>query len=160
LAVSTQCASRVSACSAEFAWIVLRLPEVPVLRACSRSNASGAAHLAHEDAIGPVPQGRPQQVGDGHGRQRRFLPERRLRAPRLEPHEVGLVDENLGRLLDQHDAVLAGIVAASAFSSVVLPVPVPPEMRMFRRSRRRAQRLGQRGVSVPTRPARPACSDA
>ena len=40
-AVRTQCASRVRACSAEFAWMVLRLPRWPVFSACSRSNASG-----------------------------------------------------------------------------------------------------------------------
>ena len=38
---------------------------------------------------------------------------------------------DLRGLLDDDDAIHVGIWAASAFSSVVLPVPVPPEIRMF-----------------------------
>jgi hypothetical protein len=51
-------------------------------------------------------QRRPHQVSDGHGWHWLFLAERHLRSPRLEANEIGLVDENLGRFLDQDDAVL------------------------------------------------------
>ena len=63
------------------------------------------AHLADEDAIGTMAERRAHQVGDGHGGHRLFLAERHLRSSRLEPNEVRLVDEDLGRLFDQHDAV-------------------------------------------------------
>ena len=65
-----------------------------------------AAHFADQNPVGPVPQRGAEQVGDRDRRQRRFLAERGLRAPRLEPHEVRLVDQDLGRLLDEDDAVV------------------------------------------------------
>ena len=37
-----------------------------------------------------------------------FLSERHLRAPRLEPHQIRLVEVNLGGLLDHDDAVVVG----------------------------------------------------
>ena len=65
-----------------------------------------AAHLADEDPVRTMPQRRSHQVGDRHRRHRLFLAERRLRSSRLEPDEIRLVDPDLGRLLDQDDAVL------------------------------------------------------
>ena len=121
-----------SACSAEFAWMVLRLPRWPVFSACSRSNAS-----APRTSPTRIRSGRCRSVARSRsaivtGGQRRFLPERRLRAPCLEAHQVRLRRSNLGRLLDQHDrGRRRECVAASALSSVVFPVPVPPEIRMF-----------------------------
>ena len=90
-----------------------------------------AAHFANQDPIGPVPQRRPQRsaiVTAGSGAS---WPNGRWWPARLEADQVGLLDQDLGRLLDQDDAVGGSIVAASALSSVVLPVPVPPDMRMF-----------------------------
>ena len=66
-----------------------------------------AAHLTHQDPIGPVPQGGAHEIGDGDGREGRLLTERSLRATRLEPNQVRLVQVNLRGLLDHHDAVLA-----------------------------------------------------
>ena len=83
-AVRTQCASRVSACSAEFAWMVLRLPRWPVFRACSRSNASAPRTSPTRMRSGRCRSVARSEVRDRHGRQRRLLAERRLRTPRLE----------------------------------------------------------------------------
>ena len=92
-----------------------------------------AAHLADEDAIGPVPQGGAHEVGDRDGRERRLLAERRLRAPRLEPNAGSACrGESPRSPRSRRCGRSLGMPAASAFSSVVLPVPVPPEMRMFR----------------------------
>ena len=49
----------------------------------------------------------------------------------LEPDEVRAIDLEFGRVLDEHHAVVQGRNAASAFSRVVLPVLVPPLIRMF-----------------------------
>jgi hypothetical protein len=65
----------------------------------------GTTHLSDEDSIGPVTEGRPQQVGNRDGRQGRLVTQRRLRAPRFEAHPIWLVDCDLGCFLDQHDAV-------------------------------------------------------
>ena len=59
-----------------------------------------AAHLADEDAIRPMTKRGPEQVGDGHRRQWRSCPQRRLSAPGLEPKDVRFVQVNLRRLLD------------------------------------------------------------
>ena len=91
----------------------------------------GAAHLADQDAIGPMTERGAEQVGDRDRRQRRLLSERRLSAPRFEAQHVRLVEVDLGGLLDDDDAIASGMWAASALSSVVFPVPVPPEIRMF-----------------------------
>ena len=69
-----------------------------------------AADLADEDAIGPMPKRRAEQVRDGDRRQRRFLSERRLRAPGLEPQHVRFVEMNLGGFLDHDDPVAVGNV--------------------------------------------------
>ena len=59
-----------------------------------------AAHLADDDAVRSMPQRRPEQVANRHGRQTRLL------ASRLEPDQVRPVDLQLRRVLDQHDAVV------------------------------------------------------
>ena len=52
--------------------------------------------------------------------------------PRLEPQHVRLIEPQLSRVLDRHDPLRFGDRAEDiAFSSVVLPEPVPPEMRML-----------------------------
>ena len=40
--------------------------EVARVQGLQQIECLGAAHLADEDAIGPMPERRPQQVGDGH----------------------------------------------------------------------------------------------
>ena len=112
-----------------------------------------ATHLANQDAIRPVAKRGAEQVGNRDRRQRRFLSERRLRAPCFEPKHVRFVQMNLGRLLDQTiTRSRSGMCAASALSSVVLPVPVPPEIRMFCCVAIGSHELGPRSpaVSAPT----------
>ena len=120
----------------------------------------GAAHLADEDAIGSVSKRRAQQVGDGDRRQRRFLSERHLRATRLEPQQVRLVEMNLGRLLDDDDAVavrnvrrqrieqrrLAGAGPARD-QDVLLRRDGVGQLRRERRRQRARRRPGRRGCS-------------
>ena len=101
--------------------MVLRLPRWPGVQRLQQVERFGAADLTDEDAIGPVPQGRAQQVGDRDRRQRRLLAERRLRAPRLEPKHVRLVEVNLRRLLDQDDAVAVGNVRRQRVQQRRLP---------------------------------------
>ena len=62
-----QLAKRDRALSALFAWTVVSEPLCPVLRACNRSAAFGAAHFADDDVIGPVPQGVAHEVADRDG---------------------------------------------------------------------------------------------
>ena len=92
---TTQCASRVSACSAELLWIVVILPRCPVFSACSKSNASAPTHFADDDPIGTVTQRGTQQVRDRHRRQCGGAAKRRRALPRFEPHIVWLLEQNL-----------------------------------------------------------------
>src|SRR5262245_65178673 len=52
------------------------------------------ANLADEDAIRPVPQGRAEQISDGHRGQRRLLPERSLGSSRFQAKYVWFVEVN------------------------------------------------------------------
>ena len=55
-----------------------------------------------------------------------------VRRPGLEPHDVRLLEPQLGGLLDGDDrARRSGIAADSAFSSVVFPALVPPDTTTF-----------------------------
>ena len=98
--------------------------------ACSRSNASAAAHLAQEDAVRPETKRGPQQIADRHGRQARLLPpgfkRDQVRASSCisEVSSITTIRSSSGSMS-----------SASAFSSVVFPVPVPPLIRMFCRLR-------------------------
>ena len=87
----------------------------------------GAADLADDDAVGPHAQRVAHEVADRD----LALALDVLRA-RLEPHDVPLLELQLGRVLDRDDPVRLGIAAESAFRSVVLPEPVPPEISMLR----------------------------
>jgi hypothetical protein len=49
----------------------------------------------------------------------------------FQAHHVRLLQLQFGRVLDGHDALARRDVALRMFSSVVLPEPVPPEIRMF-----------------------------
>ena len=69
---STQLVKRLSAWAAELAWTVESVPECPVLRSCSKSNASGAANLSEHDSVGPVPEARLEELPDGYGGKYRF----------------------------------------------------------------------------------------
>ena len=54
-----------------------------------------------------------------------------LARPRLQPHHVRLPQLQLGRVLDGDDALAGGMKPDSTLSRVVLPLPVPPEIRML-----------------------------
>ena len=81
----------------------------------------GAADLADENAIRPVPQCRAKQIRDRHRRQRRLLSERRLRAARLQTKDVRFVEVNLRRLLDQDNPVPIGNVRRESIQKRRLP---------------------------------------
>ena len=144
-AVSTSVSTRLMASRGVFAWIVVSEPSWPVFMAWSMSTVSGAAALADDDAVGPHPQGVPDEVAD-----RDLALALDVGGPRLERDHVLLRELQLGRVLDRDDALAVRDEADSTFSVVVLPEPVPPEIRMF--SLPRTQARGTRpafGVSVP-----------
>ena len=63
------------------------------------------SNFADENAIRPMPQRRPQKIGNRYRRQWCLLAEWLLGPSRFKSHEVWLVDLNLRRLFDQHDAI-------------------------------------------------------
>ena len=65
----------------------------------------GAAYLADDDAIGPVPEGCAEQIGDGDSGQRRFVSQRHLSSSRFESEEIRFVEMDLGGLLDHDDPI-------------------------------------------------------
>ena len=66
-------------------------------------------------------------------------------------HHVGLLQLQLGGVLDGDDALVSGMNDDRQLSRVVLPEPVPPETRMFRRARTMARStVAICGVSEPT----------
>ncbi len=71
--------------------------------------------------------------------------------PGLQADDVPLLELELGGVLDGDDPLSPGMKAESAFSMVVLPVPVPPLMRMFSFAFTQAARKArQSGESVPS----------
>ena len=79
---------------------------VPRVQRREQVDHLGATHLTDQDPVRPVAKRRPEQVRDGHGWKRLFLPHRRLRAPGLETDEVGLIDQDFRGLFDQDDSIL------------------------------------------------------
>jgi hypothetical protein len=55
----------------------------------------GAADFPNEDSIGPMAQGGAEQVGNGDGRKRRFVPQGGLRTSSLQAHQIRLLEMNL-----------------------------------------------------------------
>jgi hypothetical protein len=84
--------------------------EVSGVQSLQQVERFGAAHLANEDAIRPMPKGRTKQVRDGDGRQRCLLAERWLCTPRFQSNHVRLAQVNLCGLLNQDDAIVIGNV--------------------------------------------------
>jgi len=77
--------------------------KVPRIQGLEQIEGLRSSHLADDDAIGPMPQRRADQVRDAHRGQGLFVAERRLRAPCLKPKEIGFVEMDLGRLFDHHE---------------------------------------------------------
>ena len=61
-----------------------------------------AAHLADDDAVGAMPQGRAEQLPNGDGWQPNLL------TTSLEPHQVRPINLEFRRVLDEHDSVVHG----------------------------------------------------
>ena len=102
-AISTSVSRRAIASRGELACIVEIEPSWPVFIACSMSRLSRAAHLADDDAVGPHAQRVPHQVAD-----RDLASALDVRRPRLQPHDVLLLQLQLDRILDRDDALVAG----------------------------------------------------
>ena len=79
--------------------------EVPGVQRLQQVERFPATDLTNQNAIGSMPQGRPKQVRNRDGRQRRLLAERRLCTSCLEPNHVRFVQVNLCGLLDQNNAI-------------------------------------------------------
>ena len=145
-AISASVSRRRSASSGEPAWTVDSEPSWPVVIAASMSSASAAADLAHDDAVGPHPQRVAHQVG---GSSPRRGPRRSPAAPRGARRGAGAGAARAASSIVTIRSP-AGTNDDSALSVVVLPEPVPPLTRMFRRARTaRASRSRSGGSHVP-----------
>ena len=91
----------------------------------------GAADLTHDDAIRPVTQRGTKQVRDRHRRHSVTTTKRRTLPSRFKPDIVGLPKHDLRCLLDKRNAIRVRNDRRERVQSVVLPVPVPPEIRTF-----------------------------
>ena len=94
----------------------------------------GAADLADDDPVGAHAQRVAHEVADRH-----LALALDVGRPRLERDHVRLLEPQLGVVLDGDDPLAGRDARTSAFSSVVLPAPVPPEMTMFSRARTQAR---------------------
>ena len=78
---------------------VQRLKQVEGLR---------TANLAQNNAVRSMSEGGAQQVRDGYGRDGHFLADWHLRTSRLEADQVRFLDQDLGGLFNQDDAIRFG----------------------------------------------------
>ena len=112
--------------AALLAWMVASVPRCPVFIASSRPRLR-SAHFPYDDAVGPMTKNGFEQIV-----------ERNLAAVRIGlgfgGDEVRLADMQLRRILNNKNALISGMASASTLA-VVLPVPVPPAIRMFCPSR-------------------------
>ena len=133
--IATICSRRESASRAVFAWIVVIDPSWPVFMACSISNAS-------------APRTSPTMILSGRIR-RAFRTRSRCVTAAAPSILAGRVSSRTTCSCFNCNSAASSIVtmrwrgsmkAESAFSIVVLPDPVPPEIRTFRRASIRAVR--------------------
>jgi hypothetical protein len=126
-AISTIVSSRASASRGALAWTVVSEPSWPVFIAWSMSSAS-------------APRTSPMMIRSGRMRRALRTRSRMVTCPfpsvfagrASETDHVLLVQLQLDGILDGDDPVFVrGTKLDSTLSSVVLPVPVPPETRMF-----------------------------
>ena len=91
------------------------------------------AHLADENAIGPMPKGGAEQIGNGHRRQWQ-LPGRAalVRVSPRVARRSACPDGSQRFPRSQRCGRRQECARPGRSASVVLPVPVPPEIRMFR----------------------------
>ncbi len=136
---------RRSASSGELAWTVESAPSWPVLSAVSRSSASG-------------PRTSPITIRSGRIRSA-FRSRSRMLTPPRPSTDAGRLSSRTTCGWRSRSSAASSIVttrsageiqAESAFRSVVLPEPVPPEtMRLRRAATASASRSRTSGVSVP-----------
>ena len=87
--------------SALLACTVVREPPCPVFKACSRSAASPAAHLAHDDVIRAV----TERVADQDPGSSPLLP---VDPPSLEADAIRAINAKLEGVLNGDDALVVG----------------------------------------------------
>ena len=136
-AASARPSIRLGTSAAELAWMVAQPPSWPVFIAASMSTTSAATHLAHDQPVGTHPERLPHQRAQGD-----LAGALDVGRPRLERHDVAVVGPQLRGVLDETSRSLGPTRESSAFSSVVLPEPVPPLTR--KASRRAHHQLEQR----------------
>ena len=98
--IATMFSSRVSASRGVLAWMVPIEPSWPVFIACSMSMASSDADLADDDPVGAHAQRVLDQVADGD-----LALALDVGGAGLEPHDVRLLQLQLGGVLDRHGAL-------------------------------------------------------
>ena len=105
----------------------------------------GSADLADDDAVGPHAQRVAHEVAD-----RDLAVAFGVLDARLQPQHVLLVELELGRLLDRDEPIVLRDGADMMLRSVVLPVPVPPEISTLRRAfTQRSRKSTLSSVTVP-----------
>ena len=87
-----------------------------------------------------IRSGRMRSAFPDSSRIRTLRPGPRCSAAELERDHVLLLELELGGVLDRDDPLVARDEGETAFSVVVLPVPVPPEMRTLSFPRTQAAR--------------------
>ena len=111
------------------AWTVVIEPSWPVFMAWIMSSVSAPRHS-------------PMMIRSGRIRSAFFTRSVAVTAPRpsmlarpgLQPHDVVLLELQLGGVFDRDDAMVGLDEAGERVQSVVLPEPVPPEMMTFSRA--------------------------
>ena len=127
---------------------------VPGVKELEQIERFPAANLSEDDAVGPMAEAGPEELADGDGGQTA------VGAPGLKADQVGgaIWISAVSSITRMRSSL--GMELARMLSSVVLPVPVPPEIRMFLRLRTALSRLrATSSVRVPmrTRSAIPRC---
>ena len=105
-----------------------------------RSVVAGVHGLKHVDASSPRTSPTTMRSGHTEGVDHQLaLADRALAfdvgQPRFEADDVFLMQLQLGRVLDGHDALALADEPGQHVEQVVLPAPVPPLIRQFRRAR-------------------------
>ena len=130
LPICTMFSMRVTASRVVLAWTVDMLPSWPVFIACSMSNASAAADLADDDAVGPHAQRVANQVALGD-----LATSLQAGRAGFHAHHMRLLQLQFGGILDGDDALAVIDRSRHGVHQRGLAGPVPPEMMMLRRAR-------------------------
>ncbi len=153
-AISASVSSRRSASSGEPACTVRERAVVTGRHRAEHVERLGAANLADDDPVGPHAQRVAHEPADRH-----LAAALDARRPRLEPDDVPGRSRSSAASSIVTIRSPAGRKADSAPSVVVLPEPVPPQTRMFRRRAHGRARAGRAAAASTSPGARARAAD-